>query len=161
MMTRNDVIDVLTGIASYDQRTVGDHDVNAWGLAIGELDASDVKEAVVIHHKTSAERIKPAHITALVRQIRNDRIERQTRDERQAREDSRDRRLGLTPPDSQLGGLPIAGADGEPLWAAYDINGAIDRDCETCGEPAGGACVNAATNAARKIPCLSRLKPVK
>lgn len=161
MMTRDDVIDVLTGISSYDQRTVGEADVNAWGLAIGELDADDVKEAVVIHHKVSSERIKPAHITLLVRQIRNDRIERQSREERQAREDARDRRMGLAQGDSQLGGLPIVGADGDPVPGAYQVNDAIERDCETCGAEVYQACTNPRTGSMRKIPCLSRLKTPK
>lgn len=75
-MNRNDVADVLTAISAYDQRTVGEPDIIAWHAAIGDLPKDVAIEAVAMHHKISAERIKPFHVNELVRNIRNDRRER-------------------------------------------------------------------------------------
>ncbi|UYL87731.1 helicase loader [Gordonia phage Shivanishola] len=58
--------------------------------------------------------------------------------------------------DPQLG-IPIAGADGEPIWPAYDVDDAGNYTCDTCHAEPDQACVNLATNMTRKIPCASRL----
>lgn len=160
-LTRDDVIDVLTAIAAFDRRTIGEGDITAWGAALRpDLDRQLALDAVRIHNATSGDWIKPVHVNTLAVQIRKDRADRENRESREAREDRNDVRHGITPPDTQLGGLPIGGADGDPLWDAYDINAAIDRDCPTCDQPRGCACVNPVNDSARKIPCLARLKAV-
>ena len=70
-----------------------------------------------------------------------------------------DQQSGMTGPDSQLGGLPIGGADGKPVQAAYEVNDAIDATCPQCSAPVGEACYNPITGKSRRIPCLPRLNP--
>lgn len=72
-MTEHDVIDVLTAIAAFDQRTVGEADVQAWTLAArhgGWEQASYAMRAVVEHHTFQTDRIMPAHITRRIREQR-------------------------------------------------------------------------------------------
>lgn len=72
-MTTDEIIDLLSLIAAYDQRTVGEADVEAW-LVIA--DAEDwtwpaARRAVIEHHRRGSEkpRIRPAHITDTIRQV--------------------------------------------------------------------------------------------
>ncbi|NKU94064.1 hypothetical protein [Prescottella equi] len=145
-LTRDDVIDVLTAAASVDLRKIGDADVAGWSATLrADLDRDLALEALRVHYATSAERLMPAHINKLAVQIRRDRAEREKAAEI------------ITRPDRQLGGLPI-NADGDPVWTAYEVNDAIGRECPTCKQPPDHACINLATDTARKIPCQSRLK---
>ncbi|WP_037165081.1 hypothetical protein [Rhodococcoides fascians] len=155
-MTRDDVWDLLTGIAAFDQRTVGQSDVDVWFATVGSVPIEDAVEAVVIHHKTSPDRIKPFHVVDGARRLANDRVMRLDAEGRAQREDSRDRRLRLVGPDEQLGALPIA-ADGDPVPGAYDVNGAVDRPCPKCGAEEMSPCVNVRSGEPRRIPCLERL----
>lgn len=158
-LTRDNVIDILTAISAYDRRTIGEGDIVAWGSALRpDLDLQLALEAVRIHHATSEDWIKPVHLNKLAVDIRKDRADREDREAREARQLGNDVRHGIATPDPQLGGLPIGAADGNPVWDAYDVNGAIDRDCPTCKQPAGCACVNQVNDNARKIPCMARLK---
>lgn len=160
MMSKSDTLDVLTAIAAYDLRTVGEADVTAWHLAIHDLPKDLALEAVVIHHKTSTERIKPANVIGVAKSIRRDRSEREDADARDARAAAQDRRHGLklVSGDSQLGGLLIGGADGPPVPGAYMINDAWERECPTCHAEELEPCTNPTTGSPRKIPCLKRLK---
>jgi hypothetical protein len=146
-MTRDDTIDVLTAIAAFDQRTIGDADVDAWHLVIGDLPRDYALAAVAHHHRTTTERCKAAHIVKLVRAAINDRMER----------DRIDALPGRVPGDPQLGGLPIGGATGDPVWPAYEQHDAIERGCPTCGAAPGEACIVPGTERTRTIPCLARL----
>lgn len=71
-MNLEEVAVVLTLIASYDQRTLGDSDVIAWHEALLDLPFDLSRGAVVQHHATSTDRIKPAHITQLVKAAQQD-----------------------------------------------------------------------------------------
>lgn len=75
-MTRDEVIDLLTLITSFDRRTVGTTDVAAWKLAIGDLDFAEAQAAVVAHFSKSTEWLTPAHIRQRVRAARDDRLAR-------------------------------------------------------------------------------------
>ncbi|MFI1914544.1 hypothetical protein [Nocardia sp. NPDC020380] len=93
-MTRNDVVNLLTMIASFDQRTVGESDVAPWFAALCHLPYGAARDAVLVHHQTSAERIKPVHVIDLARRASNDRVERASaspvfRDQRDAERDAR------------------------------------------------------------------------
>lgn len=90
--------------------------------------------------------IQPGDIVTTVRDQRRKIAERQ----------HSDRLLHQTPIDPQLG-LPIAGADGKPIWSAYEQHGAIDLPCRTCRAEPNDACINTKTDLVRKIPCVSRL----
>ncbi|WP_067891284.1 hypothetical protein [Nocardia vaccinii] len=54
-----------------------------------------------------------------------------------------------------LPGAPFRVA-GDPVWAAYDVNGAIDRECPRCHAAPNDACITA-RGTAQKMPCVARL----
>ena len=79
-MTGEEIIDLLTLCAGFDQRTVGKADVTAWGLAIESAPVAvtieDACRAVVAHYADQPEtRIMPAHVIDRVRRLRTTRIE--------------------------------------------------------------------------------------
>jgi hypothetical protein len=155
-VNREQVWDLLTGVQAYDQRTVGQGDVDAWHTVLHDVDAGLAAAAMVAHHRATDQRIKPFHVRDGARRIANERVERLDADGRAAREDARDRRLGIAQPDRQLGGLTIA-ADGDPVPGAYRVGGAVERKCEACRAPAGMPCVNVRTGERRRIPCPVRM----
>ena len=157
-MNRDEVVDVLTAAATIDHRTVGEADVAGWYATLRpDIDRQLGIDAVRIHYAGTREWIMPADVNNLATQIRKDRAERESREEREARQDANDYRHGLTAaPNPALGGLPIP-TDGHPVWAAYDVNGAIDRPCPRCGAEPREACRNPITERDSKIPCLVRL----
>ncbi len=146
-MTRAEVADILTAISSFDLRTVGEADVIAWHAVLGDLDKALALEAVVVHHKTSTDRIKPAHVVGIARGLLRDRLDKA------AGEDFR----AALPAAPYSGGLPI-NAEGDPVWSAYDVNGAITRECPRCHAEPNCACVTG-RGTAQRIPCLERLNP--
>jgi hypothetical protein len=73
-MTRDEVIDVLTCAAAYDRRTIGDTDIAAWTLAIGDLHFPDAQAAVVEHYTETTEWLMPAHVRRLVKRARELRL---------------------------------------------------------------------------------------
>jgi hypothetical protein len=75
-VNRNEVIDLLTLIASYDRRTAGNADVAAWKLAVGDLDFAEAQAAAVEHYRESADWITPAHVRKIVRAARAARQDR-------------------------------------------------------------------------------------
>lgn len=73
-MTTDEVIDLLTLMASFDRRTVGEADVAAWYLAVGDLPSGDAQEAVLEHYRESREWIMPADVSARVGAVRAGRL---------------------------------------------------------------------------------------
>lgn len=72
-MNRNDVIDVLSKISSYDRRTIDEPDVLAWGEFFGSNPwiTKDVAfEAVRRHFDVSDQWLKPAHVKQQARAAR-------------------------------------------------------------------------------------------
>jgi hypothetical protein len=61
-MKRDQIIDLLSVAAAYDQRTVGNADIAAWTLALGELDFDRARDAVVAHYREQTRRIMPADV---------------------------------------------------------------------------------------------------
>ncbi|MBX4168073.1 hypothetical protein K3M35_05250 [Rhodococcus sp. DMU2021] len=156
-LTRNDIVDLLSAAATVDLRKVGEADVTGWSAMIRQdLDRELAFEALRIHYATSSDRIMPAHINQIAIQIRKDRAEREDRLEREQRAALNDQRHGLEPVGA---GSPIAlNADGPPVPGAYEINGAIDRDCPTCEAEPMEPCTNPINGQARRMPCPSRMK---
>lgn len=74
-MTRNEVIDLLTLIASFDRRTAGKTDVTAWQAAVGDLAWPDAQAAVIEHFRESTDWLMPAHIRQRVAAIRQARLD--------------------------------------------------------------------------------------
>lgn len=73
-MTPDDVVDVLTAAATFDQRNVGRSDVVAWHAAIGDLTRDDAIAAVIKHYQESTDRMMPAHIRRNVDAVRDARL---------------------------------------------------------------------------------------
>lgn len=73
-MNRDDVIDVLTVAANFDNRQPSAAATDAWEIAIGDLDAADAKVAVALHYREHREWIMPSDVRAGVRKMRSERI---------------------------------------------------------------------------------------
>ncbi|MEU4558560.1 hypothetical protein AB0F72_09220 [Actinoplanes sp. NPDC023936] len=72
-MDRAEVVLLLTLAGTFDYRRVGDADVEAWHLALDDIDLDDAKAAVVRHYRESTDRMMPAHVRAGVKAIRAER----------------------------------------------------------------------------------------
>lgn len=149
-MTRDEVINLLTAAAAYDKRKPDAATLAAWSetarRARWTFDLA--LDAIHEHYMDSTEFVMPAHITRKVQAARRAAVER-----------DHAASLAAEPAvatDPQIG-LPIGGADGEPVWSSYDEHGAIELPCRTCRAEPDHACVNLATGATRKLPCTSRL----
>jgi hypothetical protein len=81
-MSPDQVIDLLTLATRFDQRTVGDEDVRAWGLIANEEDWHPMAaaRALVEHVKVDATPVRPAHITAILASVRREIRSRFTED---------------------------------------------------------------------------------
>lgn len=68
-MTKGDIARLLALMASWDQRTIGDADVEAWHLIAqhARWNAQGAARAVVAHYAETRRRIMPADITAFLR----------------------------------------------------------------------------------------------
>lgn len=69
-MTPAQTAELLTIVAAYDRRTLGDADVLAWSLALDDVDLADAKRAVVAHYRESRVFLMPSDVRALVRASR-------------------------------------------------------------------------------------------
>lgn len=76
-MTLDETIDLLAVAAAFDRRTVGEADAMAWQAAIGDLDFSDSRAAIVAHYQDTRDWVMPADIRKRVKAMRRDRLERQ------------------------------------------------------------------------------------
>jgi hypothetical protein len=73
-MTRDEVIDLLSLMASYDRRTAGETEIAAWLAAVGDLPFRDAWDAVIGHYRESTEWIMPAHVFRRVAAVRAERL---------------------------------------------------------------------------------------
>lgn len=64
---------VLAQMQAYDQRTIGDADVIAWHSLLVDAPFEDCQEAVRQHYAENTERIMPAHVRRLVRDMASQR----------------------------------------------------------------------------------------
>lgn len=74
-MTYDEVCDLLGLMASYDRRTLGDSDGEAWEAAIGDLTFADSRLAVIAHYRESREWIMPSDVRHGVKAIRQARLD--------------------------------------------------------------------------------------
>lgn len=205
-MNRNQTVDLLTVIASFDKRTVGESDVAAWHAACKDLDFEATVHTAIEWFKdprNQGQWFTPGHLRGTINTNGKGDIHERAQARRtdiadcihcddegwingttndgpfppyQAviRCDHTGNPLpeGFTPEpihhgprrptttrhgtDPQLG-LPIAGADGEPVWTAYEQWGAIEIPCRTCGAQPREGCINTTTGTDRIIPCRARL----
>jgi hypothetical protein len=71
-MSKSDVALLLAAIAAYDQRTIGEADVEAWHAAAqyAKWDTEGARLAVVAHYAETRQRIMPADVTVGIRATR-------------------------------------------------------------------------------------------
>lgn len=74
-MTPEETFDLLTLIATRDNRTIGKVDVIAWQEDAGDLDFADSCAAVSLHFRQSTEWFMPKHLRDLVKKVRGERLE--------------------------------------------------------------------------------------
>jgi hypothetical protein len=78
--TLADAYELLAVAQTFDRRTVGDFDAEAWRRAMHGLQLEDAKAAIVEHYTTSDTWLMPAHVRDGVKRIRRDRLERRPHD---------------------------------------------------------------------------------
>ena len=64
---------MLAQMQAYDQRTVGESDVIAWQALLVDAPFEDCQEAIRRHYSENTDRIMPAHVRRLVRDIHGER----------------------------------------------------------------------------------------
>lgn len=73
-MTPAQAAELLAIAATFDRRTVGDFEARAWAKALDGLRPADCAQAIQSHYTDSTEWLMPAHVRALVKRIRDDRL---------------------------------------------------------------------------------------
>jgi hypothetical protein len=76
-MTPDEIVDLLTVAAAFDQRTVGEGDAMAWHAVLGDLDYADAQQAVLGYYADNRQRIMPADVRQRVKAMRRDRLARE------------------------------------------------------------------------------------
>lgn len=72
-MNLSETAHALALVQAFDQRTVGDADVVAWQSLLPDATLADTEEAIRRHYAERTERIMPAHVRHLVRDIHGER----------------------------------------------------------------------------------------
>ena len=75
-MNLTDTAKLLTMVAAFYRRTIGEADVTAWQAALDDLRFEDCREAVVAHFRTSSDYLMPVAVRSAVKAMRRDRLER-------------------------------------------------------------------------------------
>lgn len=74
-MSPEETFDLLTLMATRDNRTIGKVDVIAWQQDAGDLDFDDACAAVSLHFRQSTDWLMPKHLRDLVKKIRSERLD--------------------------------------------------------------------------------------
>ena len=115
-----------------------------------KLGTDDLIEGVTRHYESGT--LRPTiGVGDLIHHAREARRQRAEREKATEIHDA-----AALPAGSGWAGLPI-NAQGRPVWAAYDTNDAIERQCPHCSALPGDACISK-TQQPQRIPCLSRMK---
>jgi hypothetical protein len=61
-MTKTETAALLTLVAAFDRRTIGEADVEAWHLIVADLEPNDCMEAVRSHYMTETRWLMPADV---------------------------------------------------------------------------------------------------
>jgi hypothetical protein len=73
-MTPADTAELLVLAAAFDRRTIGEADVAAWHAALGDLEPSDVKAAIIAHYQDTSDWLMPSHVRTRVKAARAKRL---------------------------------------------------------------------------------------
>lgn len=75
-MKRSEVAALLTMMAAYDRRTIGEADVIAWHAALdGHVLPGIAREAIIRHYRRSSDWLDPARLLAEAKVIRKERLD--------------------------------------------------------------------------------------
>lgn len=72
-MNRSETANLLTSMASFDRRTIGESDVIAWQGVLADAAFDDCLEAVKRHYAENTEWMMPAHVRRIVWNIHGER----------------------------------------------------------------------------------------
>lgn len=72
-MNRAETARLLAAIAAFNNRTIGEADVEAWQSVLPDVTLTDAMEAVRQHYAENTEWLMPAHVRHLVRDIHRER----------------------------------------------------------------------------------------
>ncbi|GAA4680193.1 hypothetical protein [Nocardioides nanhaiensis] len=64
----------LSVCSSFDRRTVGEADAQAWAAALPDVRFEDARDAIVAHYRETREWIMPADVLRRVRLVRRERL---------------------------------------------------------------------------------------
>ena len=68
-MTKSETARLMGLIAAYDQRTVGESDIEAWHAVASYAgwNFDGARRAVIVHYSSSVRRIMPGHVSEFLR----------------------------------------------------------------------------------------------
>ncbi len=72
-MNRSETARLLAAIAAFNNRTIGEADVEAWQSVLPDATLDDAMEAVRRHYAENTEWLMPAHIRRIIRDIHSER----------------------------------------------------------------------------------------
>lgn len=101
-MTKAEVARLLTMIAAFDRRTIGETDVEAWHLVLADLEPTDCADAVREHFASKREWLMPADVRTYA-------VAAARRREGQRRIAERDARIAAENP-GEIHARPVAAA---------------------------------------------------
>lgn len=69
---RDDIVRLLKGAQTYDNRIIDDEMTDAWGLAarLARWSAAEAAFAIAVHYAENTDRIMPGHVTRIIRSRR-------------------------------------------------------------------------------------------
>lgn len=97
MIEKSDVGELLAIMSAYDFRTVGETDIEAWWLIIGDLELNDCAQAITEHYREHAERTWPAEIRKAALTIARQRAGQQRRAELEQQRAAEEHAIEATP----------------------------------------------------------------
>lgn len=153
MTTPTEAAQVLERAAIFDQRLARPNRgvVEGWAEALTphQLDVPALLDAVTVWYSTPRDRV-----IGVGDVITTARAARQHHGQQRAAHEARALPAGQ-PPRYQAGGLT---ADGHPIHAAYEIDGAGHQPCRSCNAKPGELCENPGANQPARIPHAARLQ---
>lgn len=153
MITSIDASKVMARAAVFDQRMAKPSPavIDGWADEFNryDLELHDLLAGVSAYYEIGRERvIQPGDVIRAARDIRQRRALAETTHDIRALPPG-------APAHYEHGGL---NADGRPVQAAYEIDGAGHLPCPTCHAKPGQWCENPHSGNPRKIPCTARLQ---
>lgn len=153
MITIPDTTKIIARAAIFDQRISKPSNtvIGGWADEFNkhDLELHDLLAGVSAYYEIGRERvIQPGDVIRAARDIRQRRA--------QVENAQAARALPAGQPPQWDGTVP--NADGTPVTAAYEIDGALDRRCGKCNAQPGHWCTSPAGRD-QKIPHLARLRP--